>query len=72
MSLPGEHRWQDASDGDPDARPSVRGLAPNAERAEDEDSTGGMVAEVIWHGGGTRDAYEALLLALFAPEGEPR
>ena len=67
MSLPGEPRWENPVDVDGEAR--LRPLASEDAGADDASGDAGIVAEVIWHGGGTRDAYEALLRALFAPGG---
>ena len=61
---------------DPDPDDAARlGSFPSerdaAERCADATATGSVRTEAVWHGGGTRDAYEALLVLLFAPEREP-
>lgn len=63
--MPGEPRWEDA-----DAPAAT--CPDRADSLSGDDADPAMVAEVAWYGGGTRDAYEALLRALFAPEAEAR
>lgn len=65
MTLPGEPRWHDADDEQPDA-PRLRAVPPF-----DEDSAASpfddMVAEVVWHGGGVEKDWDALLRLIFDP-----
>jgi hypothetical protein len=61
-SLARQPEWDDDADGSAASAPAMR----------DRDAAAGSVrTEAVWHGGGTRDAYEALLILLFAPEPEP-
>ena len=73
VSVSSEARRQDTPGLDASAAPALRRLGePNKAVEDGRGASAGseLVAEVIWHGGGTRAAYEALLSALFAPDGD--
>jgi hypothetical protein len=51
--------------------PGLRAAPWGEDHSQNTNASGSVRTEAVWHGGGTRDAYEALLMLLFAPEREP-
>ncbi|HEX2039162.1 MAG TPA: hypothetical protein VHF47_05435 [Acidimicrobiales bacterium] len=73
MSLARRPEWDGHRERDecPDTDLGLRAVPGGWDQGQDTDGPGSVRTEAVWCGGGSRDAYEALLLALFAPERAP-